>query len=249
MDQKLEFTPVGTIRSCFREKFGIPRQAGLVPDSRAVLKFNDGQEFRDALRGLEGFSHVWIVTVFHGNTPSEEGSWKPLVRPPRLGGTQKVGVFASRSPHRPNPIGLSAVKLEKIVADAPGGAELHLRGIDFLDGTPVLDVKPYVPYSDSIPEASSGWATPSAEIRRETGVEFTAAALQAISDFEAQGFTRFRALIEQVIQQDPRPSFQTRRAQTQTGASESYGCRLYDFDVRWKIENDQAVVVEIEDLR
>ena len=148
------FEPVGVIHSCFKEKFGIPRQPGLAPDARAVLELLPPYNRAEAVRGLEGFSHVWLSFIFHACLGEP---WKPTVRPPRLGGNRRLGVFATRSTHRPNPIGLSAVELEKIEA-APGRVLLHLKGVDLLDGTPVLDIKPYLPYSDNIPGALGGFA-------------------------------------------------------------------------------------------
>lgn len=149
-----QFAPIGVIRSCFRQKFGIPRQPRLVPAARATLELLPSYAQPEAVRGLEGFSHLWLLFVFHG-IPA--GHWQPTVRPPRLGGNQRMGVFATRSSFRPNPIGLSAVALERIEISA-GRVVLHLAGVDVLDGTPVLDIKPYVPYADSIPEAVGGFA-------------------------------------------------------------------------------------------
>ena len=140
MSENLTLRPIGRIRTEFPEKFGIPRQSGLVEELRAVVEFE--REFRapEAFRGLEGFSHLWLLWHF-----TQSQGWSPTVRPPRLGGNQRVGVFATRSPFRPNPIGLSCVKLEKVDYTAPGGPVLLVRGADLLDGTPIFDVKPYVP--------------------------------------------------------------------------------------------------------
>ncbi|RYE65209.1 MAG: tRNA (N6-threonylcarbamoyladenosine(37)-N6)-methyltransferase TrmO [Rhizobiaceae bacterium] len=150
------FSAIGVVHTPFREKFGIPRQPGLVSAAKGVIKVLDKPDLKTALRSLEEFSHLWIVFVFH-----EHGgkSWKPSIRPPRLGGSKKVGVLASRSPHRPNPIGLSAVSIERIDLEATGGPEIHVSGVDLLDGTPVLDLKPYIPYADSLPAANAGWAS------------------------------------------------------------------------------------------
>lgn len=148
------FEPIGVIRSCFREKFGIPRQAGLVAEAPATLEIMAPYNRAEAFRGLAEFSHVWIVFLFHD---INRDGWRPTVRPPRLGGNKRVGVFATRSGYRPNPIGLSAVALEKITQES-GKLRLHLTGGDFLDGTPVLDVKPYVPYADRLPAATGGFA-------------------------------------------------------------------------------------------
>lgn len=145
------FQPIGRLESPFREKFGVPRQSQLVPAARSVLKLDPA--CREALTDLEGFSHVWVIFVFHAHV---DAGWNPLVRPPRLGGTAKTGVFSTRAPHRPNPIGLSVVRLEAVDrnADPP---TVTLSGGDFVDGTPVLDLKPYVPRFDCVDSASGGW--------------------------------------------------------------------------------------------
>ena len=152
MSENLTLRPIGRIRTEFPEKFGIPRQSGLVEELRAVVEFE--REFRapEAFRGLEGFSHLWLLWHF-----TQSQGWSPTVRPPRLGGNQWVGVFATRSPFRPNPIGLSCVKLEKVDYTAPGGPVLLVRGADLLDGTPIFDVKPYVPLADCRPQAVGGF--------------------------------------------------------------------------------------------
>jgi len=150
-----EFRPIGVIESCFKEKFGIPRQPGLARSVPAIIRLDKNDPFlAQSLRRLEEFSHLWVIYIFH-----EHGSrnWKPSIRPPRLGGAEKVGVLASRSPHRPNPIGLSAVELVRVDLQDPAGVAIHVRGGDFLDGSPVLDIKPYVPYADAFPDARAGW--------------------------------------------------------------------------------------------
>jgi tRNA-Thr(GGU) m(6)t(6)A37 methyltransferase TsaA len=144
----VNFEPIGYIESCFKERFGTPRQPSLVPSAQATLKLRPELNLSAGLKGLEGFSHVWLVFVFHQNTNK---SVKTTVHPPRLQG-ESIGVFATRSPHRPNPIGLSVVKLEKITKD-----ELVLSGIDLIDGTPILDIKPYLPEIDAVKNASGGW--------------------------------------------------------------------------------------------
>jgi tRNA-Thr(GGU) m(6)t(6)A37 methyltransferase TsaA len=197
--------------------------------------------FKTAVRGLEGFSHLWIVFVFHQH---DAKNWKPSIRPPRLGGAKKIGVLASRSPHRPNPIGLSAVQLVKIDSDAPGGVELHLRGVDFLDGTPVLDIKPYIPYADSIPEATSGWAE---ETITRTPVEFTEQALQSIQRAGEKKYPHLQELIIGMLELDPRPAFQKRKLSVENPESEGtrYGFRLFDFDVKWMIVSGVFRVLDV----
>lgn len=150
----MELRPIAHIHSEFPEKFGVPRQSGLVDALRAAVVFLPEFRIREAFRELEGFSHVWLLWEF-SEVPQK--SWSPTVRPPRLGGNRRVGVFASRSPFRPNPIGLSCVALEKVDLDSPDGPRLIVRGADLMDGTPVFDVKPYLPQADCRPEATGGY--------------------------------------------------------------------------------------------
>lgn len=156
----MHFPPIGTIRTCFTEKFGVPRQPRLVAAARGVVRLHPAFSDPAAVLGLRAFSHVWILFAFdRARTPAHPAAWSPTVSPPGSGAPEKVGVFASRSPHRPNPIGMSAVELIDVRA-GPDGTEIHVGGVDILDGSPVLDVKPYVPYADSIPAASHGWTDP-----------------------------------------------------------------------------------------
>ncbi len=219
--KSITFTVIGTIESCFKEKFGIPRQPRLAPSARAILNLHPLPEIQRALKGLEGFSHAWILFAFHQIQPK----WKATVRPPRLGGTRKMGVFATRSPHRPNPIGLSAVEIERV-----DGSSIHLKGVDFLDGTPVLDIKPYLPYSDSIPRARTGWVE---ESHPRLPVRFSAAAARRI-----RARPEVRTLIRQVLRLDPRPAFQR-------GQSGEYAARLLDVDVHWIVDDGRCRVTKI----
>ena len=146
---------IARIRSDFPEKFGIPRQSGVVPETRAEIVFEKPYQNPDALRGVEGFSHLWLIWGF---SACEREAWSPTVRPPRLGGNARMGVFATRSPFRPNPIGLSSVTLEKVRLHTPEGPVLVVGGADLMDGTPIYDIKPYLPYSDCHPEATGGFA-------------------------------------------------------------------------------------------
>lgn len=225
------FTPIGIIHSCFREKFGIPRQAGLVPAARATLELLPPYDPPTAVRGLEGFSHLWLLFVFHG-VPADH--WHPTVRPPRLGGHQRLGVFATRSPFRPNPIGLSVVRLERVEI-GQGRVILHLTGVDLLDGTPVLDIKPYLPYADSIPTATSGFAPDAPDTTLAVDFSPTAAAFCA-----RWPNGELRELITQILRQDPRPAYERTRA-----AAHHYGMRLYDCDIHWEMHQGTAYVTEI----
>lgn len=216
------FQPIGVIHSCFKQKFGIPRQPGLVPAAQATLELHAPYDCPEALAELEDFSHIWLVFVFH---QALRKNWKATVRPPRLGGNQRIGVFATRSPFRPNPIGLSVVSLESI--DCKGGhCQLQLRGADLLDGTPVLDIKPYVPYADALLEARGGFAAraPVSELT----VHFSDEAERQCAALEASGIPDLRQLIEQLLRADPRPAYCADRQTKQT-----FGMRLYDYDVQW----------------
>jgi tRNA-Thr(GGU) m(6)t(6)A37 methyltransferase TsaA len=236
------FSPIGTISSCFKEKFGIPRQPGLVPAATAKLVL-DKQFSEDCVRSLEGFSHIWVSFVFH-ETLSQ--GWKPMVRPPRLGGNTKVGVFASRSTFRPNALGLSVVKLDNIES-FNSQQVLHLSGCDLLDGTPVLDIKPYLPYVDSIRDAKGGFA--SEPPQHLFNVEFSEDAIkQSLHASERIG-QDVRQLITQVLQLDPRPSYQKTAPQAAQSINHNpriYSMKLYDFDLKWQYcENNNIMVLAL----
>lgn len=223
-------TAIALIRSCFSEKFGIPRQPGMVPAATASLEFLPSFDRPEMIRGLENFSHIWVQFLFH-ETIAE--GWKATVRPPRLGGKTRVGIFASRSPHRPNHLGLSVVKLERIVNDGNRVA-LLLSGVDFLDGTPVLDIKPYIPYSDCPPGASGGYA-PAAPPQIE--VIFGAEAERFCAAYRLKTGRNLNELICQVIGHDPRPA-------SQKGRKKSFAAVLWGVDVRWTIGADGTAMVE-----
>jgi tRNA-Thr(GGU) m(6)t(6)A37 methyltransferase TsaA len=227
---------VGYISSCFKEKFTIPRQPRLLQSAVAELVLQDPYSAPEIVRGLEGFSHVWIVFAFHA-VPL--GQWKPTVRPPRLGGNKRVGVFATRSTHRPNPIGLSVVDLLDIQIDS-GKVKLILGGCDFLDGTPVLDIKPYLPYVDSIPEAQGGFAPelpePSLSVvygelaERQCGL----ATVRLAKDV--------KTLITELLALDPRPAYRSGEH-----GDRIYATHLYDFNLRWRyIAQDTVEVIDLE---
>lgn len=227
-----EVSPVGLLHSPFRERFGIPRQPGLVPGVPGRLVFLPPFNRPEAVAGLEAFSHLWLLFRFHANPDSAQTL---TVRPPRLGGSERVGVFASRSPFRPNRIGLSAVRLEAVEQTAAGPV-LRLRGVDLLDGTPILDVKPYVPYADALPDARGGFA--SGDIAR-LPVRFTPLAERRLRDRPDRD--EVRAVIEAVLALDPRPGYR----QGVPDSDRHLGMRLYDFDLRWQMCGG---VVEVLDL-
>ena len=236
-----EFKPIGVAHTPFTHRFGIPRQPGLVPGAKGILKLGQDPDLVHAIKGLEQFTHIWIVFIFHAHGGNK---WKPTIRPPRLGGKAKMGVLASRSPHRPNPIGLSAVELERIDFDAKGGPEIHVKGIDLLDGTPILDIKPYIPYADAIANAGSGWAH---EEIQKTEVVFEENALVKIEAAEKSGFDGLKDLIEQLLAIDPRPGFQKRELPPEAEHSQDkeFGLLVRTFDVHWKIKDHKFVVYDL----
>lgn len=238
------FAPIGIVQSAFKEKFGIPRQPGLVKSARATLKLADDPDLVRAIEGLGSFSHLWVVFVFHEH---DAKNWKPSVRPPRLGGRERVGVLASRSPHRPNPIGLSAVKIESVTAHAPGGAEIEVSGVDILDGSPILDIKPYIPYADAVSDASAGWAE---EPIRRIEVVFAPKARDKAARIELKS-PGFEALVREMLSIDPRPAFQKRKMPPGSSEAEGkrFGIRIDDWDVKWRIRSSRFEVIDIVSVR
>jgi tRNA-Thr(GGU) m(6)t(6)A37 methyltransferase TsaA len=228
---QLGFTPIGLARTPFTDKFGIPRQPGLV-DAPGRIVLQPPFDRREAFGGLEGFSHVWLIWVFHDDCLT--AGWKPTVRPPRLGGRRTVGVFASRAPYRPNPIGLSAVAQHGLAED-PDECALLVSGIDLLDGTPVLDIKPYVPYADALPDATGGFAQ--SQPSRRFAVRFSAQAATDVAEQDPDGRRALARLIEQMIAQDPRPGYMDRYPNRR-----DFAFRLYDCDIRWRLDGDTAIV-------
>lgn len=191
-----QFQPIAYIHSDFTSKFGIPRQSGLVESVHSQIIFEPAFRNPDALRGLEGYSHIWILWEF---SESMEKEWSPTVRPPRLGGNKRMGVFATRSPFRPNPIGLSSVKIVGIELDTPKGPVIHVSGADILDGTPIYDIKPYLPYTDSHPDAVGGFAFKPGE--GAVKVNISEEMLAKIPEF-------FRESTIELLEEDPRPGYQ-----------------------------------------
>jgi tRNA-Thr(GGU) m(6)t(6)A37 methyltransferase TsaA len=236
--------PIGTLKSCFGEKFGVPRQSLMISEAWAILKLNPNPQFKSAVKDLDRFTHLWLVFLFHrrANRP-----WRSTIESPRVEIKQKIGVFASRSPDRPNPIGLSAVKLERIDTEAEGGIEIHLSGVDILDGTPVLDIKPYLPYADRIESAGAGWADAKIE---KYDVSFSKESLAYLAAFETEMPPRFRQLVEQMLQHDPRPTSQRRVAAIRDPKSQGkqFAFRVDRFDVHWKIWGKTVRVTEIRSL-
>ncbi len=219
--------PIAHIRSDFKEKFGIPRQSGRAPSLTAEIIFAPEYRVDEALRGIEGFSHLWLLFDF---SLAHRAEFSPTVRPPRLGGNERVGVFASRSPFRPNPIGLSCVKLVRIEKRQKEGSVLVVSGADLLDGTPIFDIKPYLPFADCIENATAGYAGDQANHRLE--VEFPNPLLEKIS-------AEKRAGLLECLADDPRPSYQEDGARV-------YGMRFGEHEIKFTVEGSRLIVRAVE---
>ncbi|ASM50057.1 hypothetical protein PESP_a2034 [Pseudoalteromonas espejiana DSM 9414] len=224
---------VGHIQSPYKQKFAIPRQPRLVPQAKAKLIFTADFNREEFVRGIEEFSHIWLLFRFH---ETADKGYSAMVRPPRLGGNERKGVFATRATFRPNAIGMSAVKLEG-VEYKNGQLSLLLAGIDLLDGTPIIDIKPYLPYSDAMQDASAGFA----DTRPETqmSVEFA----PEVTDFIAKqtDHPELKDFITNVLKQDPRPAYKKQKE-----GEQSYGMTLYNFNIRWQVNGEHNLVTSIE---
>lgn len=226
MQQNPPMKVIARIHSDFPTKFGIPRQSGLVPGLLATVVFLPEYRVADALRGLEGFSHLWLIWEFSG---AVQQNWSPTVRPPRLGGNRRMGVFATRSPFRPNPIGLSSVRLEGIQQTQEWGTVLQVSGADLMDGTPIYDIKPYLPYADCHPDATGGYTD---ETRRVTlKLEFPPQWLALIPQ------ERHEALCG-ILSQDPRPSYQG-------DPTRIYGFAYAEWEIRFRVSGETLTVCEV----
>ena len=227
--------PIATIHTEFPEKFGIPRQSGLAGNLRARIVFEPSYRNPDALRGLEGFSHIWLIWEFSANRRGREQSsafgWQPTVRPPRLGGNGHMGVFATRSPFRPNPLGLSCVELERVELDGNEGPVLYVRGADLMDGTPIYDIKPYVKYADSRPHAVCGYVDTLAE--RNLKVILPSDCTENIEDKSI-----IPGLVE-ILSLDPRPSYHD-------DPQRIYGLAFAGYNIRFTVADGVLRVVEIK---
>ena len=224
--EKISINVIARMHSDFATKFGIPRQSGLVEELRSTIVFEPEYRNNDALRGIEDFSHLWIIWQF---SEAVRQGWSPTVRPPRLGGNTRMGVFATRSPYRPNPIGLSSVKIEKIDYTSTDGPVIYVSGADMMDNTPIYDIKPYLPYTDSHPDAQGGFALEPPKQRVE--VEIQQDIFNKIPD------EKRNALI-QVLEQDPRPAYQN-------SPERVYGFEFSGMEIRFRVEEDILTVVEI----
>lgn len=225
MTTDLTLRPIAHIRSVFPSKFGIPRQSGLTEELRSEIIFEEEFRSPEALRGLSGFSHLWIIWGFSENV---ESGWSPTVRPPRLGGNQRMGVFATRSPFRPNPLGLSSVKIEAIRTDPRSGTVISVWGADLMDGTPIYDIKPYIP-ADCHPDAVCGFADHTQGHRLSVTIapQLLARIPQTLQDG-----------LYSILAQDPRPSYQE-------DPMRIYGFGFADFEVRFRVAGKDLEVVEI----
>ena len=226
----MEILPIAIIRTDFPEKFGIPRQSGLAASLQARIVFEPQFRNHDALRGLEDFSHIWLIWEFSANR-RPEGEWQPTVRPPRLGGNKSMGVFATRSPFRPNPLGLSCVELEGIEYDGPEGPVMLVRGADLMDGTPIYDIKPYIRYADSRPHAVCGYVEELKE--RSLKVVLPHDVAEKVIDK-----TKLPALL-QTLGLDPRPSYHD-------DPERVYGLSFAGMNVRFSVSDGVLAVLDIE---
>ncbi len=222
----IDLKVIGTVKSCFKEKFGIPRQPGLVTEAKGLIELLPPYNREESVRGLQQFSHLWVSFIFH---QSIEQGWSSMVRPPRLGGNKKVGVFASRSMFRPNPIGLSVVKIDGIEVDS--GVKIKVSGIDLLDGTPIIDIKPYLPYVDSVADAYGGFAPLPPSGKNE--VLFSEVATNDIDSMQGKYDLDLSLLITQVLQSNPAPAYINDMDKLNREEVREYGMKLLDFDVKW----------------
>lgn len=221
--------PIARMRSDFPTKFGIPRQSGLVEELRSTIIFEPEYRNPDTLRGIEGFSHLWLIWQF---SEAVRDNWSPTVRPPRLGGNTRMGVFATRSPFRPNNLGLSCVKLLSIEHTANDGTVLHVAGADLMDGTPIFDIKPYIPYSDCHASANGGFTDTAGEFL--LNVVFPTELLDILPQDKQDA-------AKAVLSHDPRPSYQRK-------AGRVYGVNFAGFDIRFTVAEDTLTVQAVEKL-
>ena len=219
---------IAHIRNDFKEKFGIPRQSGLVKGTRAAIVFEEEYRNPDALRGIEGFSHLWLIWSF---SKAQRDTWSPTVRPPRLGGNQRMGVFATRSPYRPNAVGLSCVELIDVQLHTENGPVLIVGGADLLDGTPIYDIKPYLPHADCHPEATGGFS--SDKVAYALNVQFPEALLERIDEDK-------RDVVMELLSQDPRPSYQN-------DPERVYGMVYGAWNVKFTVSEGTLTVIAVEE--
>ncbi|AYD44969.1 putative methyltransferase%2C YaeB/AF_0241 family [Yersinia kristensenii] len=228
------FNQIGVIRSPYKEKFAVPRQPGLIEDGGGELHLLAPYNQAEAVRGLADFSHLWVMFVFH---QTMDGGWRPTVRPPRLGGNTRMGVFATRSTFRPNPIGMSLIELKGVHCQG-GQVILTLGSLDLVDGTPVIDIKPYLPFAESQPQARAGFAQTAPDA--DMPVSFSPTAEQQLIQ-QQQRYPHLRRFITQVLAQDPRPAY--RKSDNE---SREYAVLLLEFNVRWRVIAGQTEVLSLD---
>ena len=227
--EKVNIQVIARMKSDFPSKFGIPRQSGLVEELRSTIIFEPAFRNPDALRGIEAFSHLWLIWQF---SEAVREDWSPTVRPPRLGGNTRMGVFATRSPFRPNSLGLSSVRLLGVEHTEQYGTVLHVGGADLMDGTPIFDIKPYIPYGDSHPDATGGFTDTAGDFLLQ--VDFPASLLEKLPEEKRQAAIG-------ILSHDPRPSYQRKPGRV-------YGIPFARFDIRFTVEADTLTVLEVEAL-
>lgn len=226
---KMRITPIAHIRTDFPEKFGIPRQPGVVEELKGRIAFEPEYRNPDMIRGLEEFSHIWLIWEFSKNL-ADDGSSKfsPTVRPPRLGGNKRIGVFATRSPFRPNPLGLSVVKIDHVESDTPEGPVIHVKGADMVDGTPIYDIKPYIAYADSIPEAKGGFTD---------DMEYKTLKVEWNRDNNDIP-ENTKISLEKILSNDPRPHYQN-------NPDRVYGMSYAGYEVKFKVTGEVLTVLSV----
>lgn len=229
-----QFEQIGVIRSPYKEKFAVPRQPGLVKSCGGELHLIAPYNQAEAVRGLEAFSHLWVLFIFH---QTMEGGWRPTVRPPRLGGNARMGVFATRSTFRPNPVGMSLVELKDIRCQKDR-VILELGSLDLVDGTPVVDIKPYLPFAEALPDARASYAQQAPQA--EMPVFFTAEISLQLPQLEKR-YPRLADFIVEVLAQDPRPAYRKDEK-----AGKTYAVWLLDFNVRWRVTDSGFEVFALE---
>lgn len=227
--KKRDLKVIAKIETDFPTKFGIPRQSGLIPELRGRIIFEPEYRNPEALRGIEGYSHLWLLWEF---SEVSIDNWSPTVRPPRLGGNKRMGVFATRSPYRPNPIGLSSVKLEKITEDAKLGTLLEISGADLMNGTPIYDIKPYIAYTDSHPEAIGGFSTDVFE--NTLSVEFPSALKTQLSEIQVNALLK-------ILESDPRPAYKA-------DGDRIYSFEFGNFNIKFSVNQNILTVLSVEKI-
>ena len=227
--KKRDLKVIAKIETDFPTKFGIPRQSGLIPELRGRIIFEPEYRNPEALRGIEGYSHLWRLWEF---SEVSIDNWSPTVRPPRLGGNKRMGVFATRSPYRPNPIGLSSVKLEKITEDAKLGTVLEISGADLMNGTPIYDIKPYIAYTDSHPEAIGGFSTDVFE--NTLSVEFPSALKTQLSEIQVNALLK-------ILESDPRPAYKA-------DGDRIYSFEFGNFNIKFSVNQNILTVLSVEKI-